>query len=130
MIWALMMLLAGAEPATIEPGERLVIVGGEDRELDACGALGRVKKLDPRGDNFLSVRISPSATAREKDRVRPDQNLFLCDDAGEWIGVVYAQKEDAEQNCGVATPSAYDGAYRGPCRYGWVNRRYIELIAG
>lgn len=130
MIWPLAVLLIGAEPAVIAPGERLVIVGRDGGDLDACGAVGRVANLDPRGDNFLSVRSAPSAKAPEKARIRSGQLLNLCDEEGDWIGVVYRLEGDGAVDCGTATPSAYVGAYRGPCRYGWVNRRYVELVAG
>jgi hypothetical protein len=124
------MMLAASAPAALAPGERLILVGRDGAELDACGATGQVTNLSRRGDNFLSVRVAPSATAREKSRIGTGQLLSLCDTQGEWIGVVYRLESDGDINCGVGTPSAYLGAYRGPCRYGWVNRRFVELLAG
>ena len=130
MIWTLMMLLAAAEPAKLEPGEQLVIVGRDLENLDACPSTGRVTNLGTASDAFLAVRTAPSAKARVKDKVKAGQVLTLCDDSGDWMGVVYSLESDGKVDCGVATPSAYFGAYRGPCRFGWVSSRYVEVIAG
>jgi hypothetical protein len=130
VIWALAMMLAGAEPAMLEPGEQLVFVGRDRENLDACASVGRVTNLGHGREAFLAVRTAPSVKARIKDKVKDGQILTLCDDSGEWLGVVYSLESDGNIDCGVATPSAYFGAYRGPCRFGWVNSRYVELIAG
>ena len=132
MIWTPVLILSQALAASpvSEPGERLIIVGRDGGEFDACGASGKATGLKPGGDGFLSVRIAPSSSAREKDRVGNGQMVSLCDEAGEWIGVVYSRRGDGEPDCGVGTPSAYLGAYRGPCRFGWVHSRYVELLAG
>ena len=124
------MLLLAAEPAKFEPGEQLVIVGRDLEYLDACPSTGRVTNLGTTRDAFLAVRSAPSAKARLKDKLKAGQILTLCDESGEWHGVVYSLASDGDVDCGVATPSAYYGAYRGPCRFGWVNSRYVEVIAG
>ena len=129
----LLALLATA-PALVAshpvPGmQRDVIVGRDGLNLDACSSIGRVVNLKPGGDNFLSVRAAPDTRAAEKDRLSAGEIVAMCDKAGSWIGVVYRPPEDTE-GCGTSTPSAYIGAYRGPCSYGWVHSDYIELIAG
>jgi hypothetical protein len=124
------MLLAAAEPVKLEPGEQLVIVGRGLEDLDACLSTGRVTNLGPGRDAFLAVRSAPSAKARVKDKLKTGQILTLCDESGEWHGVVCNLASDGPVECGVAAPSAYFGAYRGPCRFGWVNSRYVEVIAG
>ncbi len=130
MIWTLMMLLAGSDPAALVGNERLVIVGRDLQNLDACSSVGRVTNLGKTGDAFLAVRSAPSFKAQTKDKLKAGQTLTLCDEQGEWLGVVYSLASDGDIDCGVSTPSAFVGAYRGPCRYGWVNRRYVETIAG
>lgn len=129
MLSPLLLLLAPVD-AEIEAGERLVMVGQDGSEFDACGSLGRVRGLRPGGDNFLSVRIAPGSDAREKDRIGNGNRLFLCDQSGDWYGVVYQRAGDPMANCGTGTPSAYVGAYRGPCRYGWVHKYFVEFLAG
>jgi len=128
---SLLLLLSPAiEAAVLLPDERLIILGQDGPSLDGCAAYGEVTGLNPKGDGFLSVRVGPSTKAREKDRVRNGQALALCDTQGDWIGIVYSKSGDADQDCGSGTPSAYLGAYRGPCRYGWVHKRFVELLAG
>ena len=126
-LFAIAPALIASHPA---PGmQRDVIVGRDGPNLDACSSVGRVTNLKPGGDNFLSVRAAPDTRAVEKDRLKADEMVAMCDEAGDWIGVVYRPPEGTE-TCGTGTPSAYLGAYRGPCRYGWVHGDYIELIAG
>ena len=124
------MLLLSPVGSEVEEGERLVMVGQDGSEFDACAALGRVRGLRTGGDNFLSVRIAPGSDAREKDRIGNGNRLYLCDQSGDWFGVVYQKAGDAMVSCGTGTPSAYVGAYRGPCRYGWVHKYFVEFLAG
>jgi hypothetical protein len=103
-----------------------VLVGGEP-DLDACGAWGEVTGLNPDGDNFLSVRSGPGSDFQEIDQIGPTQGLFLCDERGKWIGVVYAR---TSQDCGVSSPIPRQQVYDGPCTHGWVFRKYVKLLAG
>jgi hypothetical protein len=106
-----------------------VIVGG-DAITDACAAQGKVVGLDPNGDNFLSVRNGPGGKPfREVARLHAGQVVSICQEKGVWLGVVYAAP-GASQECGVATAIARAKPYRGPCSYGWVHKRYIDVIAG
>ncbi len=130
MIFSSLLLLAAAANAEIETGERLIMVGQDGSELDACAAVGRVRGLREGGDNFLSVRIAPGTKAREKDRLGNGNKLYLCDQSGDWYGVVYQKAGDQMASCGTGTPSAFVGAYRGPCRYGWVHKYFVEFVAG
>ncbi|MEN0040680.1 MAG: integron [Pseudomonadota bacterium] len=108
-----------ATPAIAQP----VMVGGES-DYDACGSVGKVVGLNPNGDNYLSVRAEASSKGRELDRLGPETNVFMCDQRGRWIGVVYGS------GCGVGSPIPQRKAYNGPCRSGWVFKKYIQLIAG
>jgi len=130
MIASALLLLASPAATEIEAGERLIMVGQDGANLDACGAVGQVRGLDERGDNFLSVRIAPGTDSKERDRVQNGNRLFLCDQSGDWYGVVYQKAGDDLMECGTGTPSAFTGAYRGPCRYGWVHKFFVEFLAG
>jgi len=101
-----------------------------DPELDACPSTGVVSGLNPRGDNFLSVRAAPRAGAREVGRLRTRQVVFVCDtSAGQgWWGVVYPRVRG--RNCRLSTRLRRHRAYAGPCRSGWVATRYVTLIGG
>ena len=119
-------LALGMALALIAPpaSARDVMVGGE-AGLDACAGSGFVTGLNPAGDNYLSVRAAPARDARELDRLGPRTQVWLCDEAGSWLGVVYG-----DEDCGVSSPIARRQPYGGPCRSGWVFERYIFLGAG
>ncbi|WP_182422061.1 integron [Aureimonas sp. ME7] len=107
-----------------------VMVGGE-AEWDACGGVGRVVNLDPKGDNFLSMRAGPGGKHREVIRLGPHERyLYMCDERGSWIGIVLGGGAAGRSGCGVMEPIERRQAYRGPCMSGWVHRRYVELYAG
>ena len=126
VIAAAAALIGNAPP--LRP-ERPVMVGGMD-DLDACLTVSKVSGLNPRGDNFLSLRSRPSSKARELMRLRPGQQVWVCDEApGGWTGVLVAP-EDGSLDCGVGTPIARRRAYAGPCQSGWVASRFLEVIAG
>lgn len=94
--------------------------------LDPCG-LGVVKGLKAGGDGFLSVRARPSAQGRELGRLRNGDEVYMCADKGDWIGIVYSRPRG---DCGVTSAAARSAAYAGPCKSGWVHRRWVELVAG
>ncbi|MGL4240663.1 MAG: hypothetical protein ACRCTI_06080, partial [Beijerinckiaceae bacterium] len=59
--------------------------------------------------------------------------VMVCDTAGEWYGIVYrsrASDPNSIDGCGVSSPVPRKRAYAGPCRSGWVNRRWVQQIAG
>ncbi len=103
------------------------VMYGHDPGLDACGGLGLVKGLKSRGDNFLSVRAGPNSGQRELDRLRNGRRVWMCDERGDWIGIVYGT---GEQECKVGSPIARKMPYPGPCRSGWVHKNFVELLAG
>ncbi|MBD3729879.1 MAG: integron [Sphingomonadales bacterium] len=130
-------LLAGLPLAeaceAIDPVAALPVMVGGQEDMDACMSLGYVDHLNPKGDNFLSVRAQPRAGAPETYRVKAGHMLWLCDESrdGKWYGVVFQPAERMEDwaDCNVSTPLPR-GPYRGPCRSGWVAKRFVELAAG
>ena len=122
--------LAGGAAAVAQPGGggRPVRIGLNGPELDGCTPYSQVTGLNPRGDNFLSVRAGPSAGTRELDRLRPGQRVWICDEAPGWVGIVYGPR--GSTRCNVESPVRRVTAYRGACRSGWVSSRYITPIAG
>ncbi|MEL7197146.1 MAG: integron [Pseudomonadota bacterium] len=120
----------GYAATAFETGERLIMVGHNGPEFDACASSGQVHGLTKSGDGFLSVRIAPGTGSRERDRLMNGVRLSLCDMHEDWYGVVYQKPGDDLVDCGTGTPSAYKGAYRGPCRYGWVHKYFVEHLAG
>lgn len=125
----LLAILAPAGVAAAGPAAMPVIVGG-DAEMDACAASGAVAGLDPKGDNYLSVRSGPGGAAyREVDRIGPGRRITICAERKPWLGIVYAPAGRAV-DCGLSSPQPRAAPYRGPCRSGWVHRRYVRVTAG
>jgi hypothetical protein len=59
-----------------------------------CDAVGRVVGLDPRGDNFLSVRKrpqGPSGPVSEVDQLFTNNSVCIVGRAGRWLNVRYAR---------------------------------------
>lgn len=128
---SLLAFLALASPAAAQGLDVPVTVGGE-AELDACDAVGEIVGLDPRGDNFLSVRSGPGGTPyREIDRLHTGDKVRLCEAHGPWRGVVYAPRDrTGGAECGVSSPIPRRAPYAGPCRAGWIHHRYVRSMAG
>jgi len=114
----------GARAQTARP----VVIGG-DGTTDACSSVARVTGLKRGGDNFLSVRVGPGAGFRERDRLGPAVQVHVCEHDGDWVSIVYAPA-GRDMDCGVSAALPKRIAYRGPCRSGWVHRRFVEVIAG
>lgn len=104
-----------------------VMVGGE-ADIDACGGFGVVAGLDLQGDNFLAVRSGPGTKNKMIDKIFTDREVILCDRKGNWLGIIYFDNPDID--CGVSSPIAKRGPYRGSCKSGWVYKKYVSLIAG
>jgi hypothetical protein len=121
------LALACLPAATVAQGARVPVIAGQIHGYDACGLVGVVRGLDPRGDGFLAVRAGPGSNYDKVDEVYDDQLLTVCDDRGKWLGVVYSHETE---DCGVSTPWPRPAAYTGPCRSGWVYRTYVKDFAG
>ena len=118
---ALAALIAPTDPADAGVSVR---VGGAGQE-DACATVVQVGGIVPRG--FLAVRDGPGTRFRTLDRLGRGRSLFVCEERGPWLGVVYGERN---ADCAVSTPRRRRAAYAGSCRSGWVHRRYVGLLAG
>ena len=94
-----------------------------DGDLDTCG-VGQVTGLNPKGDNFLAVRAGPGASYKIRDKLSSGMRVWMFDQKGNWIGVVYGSKEIG------CPPIKRDKVYDGPGKSGWVYKKYVRLIAG
>ena len=98
-------------------------------EWDACGAFGEVFGLAADNIDILPVRTAPAGDAAEIDRLAEGDGVFMCDERGEWLGIVYYPPGEL-QSCGVGSVMVDRVAYSGPCRSGWVPAHLIALVAG
>lgn len=108
--------------AALGQSEPVLVGGGPD--VGACGALGEVSGLNPKGDNFLAVRDGPATDYAQLDQLHTGDTVNLCDEFEGWYGVVYGP------DCHVGSPMLERRPYDGPCRSGWVSMRYITVTAG
>lgn len=102
-----------------------MIAAGDGQMANCSGAV--VSGLQLRGDGFLSVRAGPGTDFRELDRLRNGDEVRTCDRRGEWSAIVYGT---SGTDCGVDRASPHKWRYNGPCRAGWVDRRWIRHVAG
>lgn len=128
---AALVAFSVAEASTAQTAPRPVQVGG-DADLDACGSVGQVVRLNPKGDNFLSVRAAPNEKAMQVAKLGPKATVTLCDQTpgGAWYAIVFPRSGQASVDCKVSSPIAKRQVYRGPCASGWVSAKFIEIIAG
>lgn len=103
------------------------VIVGKVPEYDACMSSGAVKGLDPHGDGFLAVRAGPGSQYQMIDKLLEGQNVFVGDERGQWLGVVYTR---GNQDCGVTSALNNPTPYPGPCLAGWVHRNFINITAG
>lgn len=101
-----------------------VQVGGEP-DYDACGGTATVAGLAP--GSALNVRAGPGLDFPVVDRLGPGAAVILCDQRGDWQGIVFTH---APADCGTGQPVMPRGPYAGPCRSGWVHGRHVRLSAG
>ena len=120
-----MAFCAVAPPAI---AQSIPVLAGQEAGFDACASQIVVRGLDPSGDGFLAVRSGPGAEFEMEDKVYNGQMLHYCDQRGPWIGVVYTQ--GGLQGCNVTTPWPRTLPYTGPCRFGWVHRNWVTIVAG
>lgn len=107
-------------------------------------AIARIVGLRKGGDGFVSVRAAPSTKAAELDRLTASRLVIALTPATSWdaasfIGVIYpagggdAASPSLHEVCGVSetppTAPPFDRPYTGPCRSGWVHKRFIEVLA-
>ncbi|MEM8575471.1 MAG: SH3 domain-containing protein [Pseudomonadota bacterium] len=121
------LALTGISITALAQQPQVPVLAGGEADYDACGSQGVVQGLDPNGDGFLAVRSGPSSNYGMLDKVYNGAIVNLCDERGNWLGVVYSHES---VDCGVGTPWPRRQAYTGPCRSGWVFRKFVAGYAG
>lgn len=130
--FAIASALIAASPAGACAGDEVVpMVGMDGPETDACPALGKVSAIDEKRKKTTPVRITASTSATIKVELAPATLVWLCEAKGEWQGIVYPVGEFQDiGDCRVGSPIAEPQHYVGPCAYGWMEARSIQLVAG
>jgi hypothetical protein len=118
-------LVSSASAKARQPKTPVTVGAGS--EEDACSAVSEVVGLSSGKSGFLSVRSSPTTSSAELDRLYNGLQVQECTPKNDFVGIVY--DKTGKLDCGVSSPLEAQ-KYRGPCRSGWVARKYLKIIAG
>lgn len=129
-----LLVLALISPAVIakpthSPGRPVMVAGNGD--LDTCLSTSFVKYL--KSNSFLSVRAGPSVKSKDIARLHAGDAVWNCDDASDWVGIVYNLKQrsqDEGTHCDLGPNDTPRHPYRGDCQSGWVHGSYLLSLAG
>jgi hypothetical protein len=75
----------------------------------------------------LSVRSGPGKRFDRIDSLEAGRSVYICDEQGDWLKIFYV---DLESPCGSEFPVGIDVCKVAPCKSGWVNREWIDVISG
>ncbi len=110
---------------------RIPMVGLQGPETDACPGIGRIALFEPKKGDFMRIYTDAGEGASVKDKIDLSTLVWLCEADEGWQGIVYPSGRFEELgDCRVSSPKSEPEPYSGPCRYGWVEAKYIELTAG
>ena len=110
---------------------RAPLIGLEGPETDACPGIGRISMFAPKKGDFMRVYPDAYETARIKDKLPLSSLVWLCEADEGWQGIVYPIGDNQDLgDCRVSSALADPEPYAGPCQFGWVEAKYIELVAG
>lgn len=116
------LLLPGA--AVGQAGPAVPVRVGGDRDLPACEARGTLNASEASGER-VDIRSGPTPSFRPLDRVPVGLEVYVCDENGTHIGIIYG-----DGDCGLAEPIARRAAYRGACASGWVHNGSVDPSDG
>jgi hypothetical protein len=131
---------AMAQTVPDQPVMLVPIVDG-GKAIFSGASVGQIVGLKKGGDGYVSVRGAPSLKANERGRLTPNRFVLMLsgDKAAEkagFIGVIYvepAEDVDLGKTCGIEDPPTptmtQKRIYSGPCRSGWVARRFVKVLA-
>jgi hypothetical protein len=78
------------QQAAVEPPKKVTPLKPKPTpQSDGCSRTGRVRGLDPNGDNFLAVRTGPGTGFQEIDRIFTGDKVSICSRQGKWYRVKY-----------------------------------------
>jgi hypothetical protein len=125
------LLILAVLAATVLPAaaQNVPIMAGGNLEPSPCGSSATI-----RVNTFVSVRTGPGVRYPETDRVFDAQQVIICDEHGDWYGVVYIRGKDLESNVdacfGADNLWNKRRPYTGPCQHGWITKHYLANLAG
>ena len=126
---------ADIDPRTVNPDYTGPIplpikVGGDGPDMDACGTYAEVVAYDASGEDLPYVHDAPSASTKARDKLNSGQGVQVCATQNGFSGIVYPRKDQDPTDCGTGSPVATEQNYTGPCLAGWVDTRFLKMVAG
>ncbi len=110
---------------------RVPFVGLQGAQTDACPGIGRLALFAPKKGDFLRVYPDANDVGPIKDKLPLSTLVWLCEADEDWQGIVYPMSMNQDLgDCRVSSTLAKPEPYDGPCQFGWVEAKYIELVAG
>ncbi|MBK9083463.1 MAG: hypothetical protein IPL88_15955 [Rhizobiales bacterium] len=113
------------------------VVGGLDI-IENSATLAQVAGLKGGKGSFLSLRTGPGSNLKEIERLNEGRLLIpIMQGDPEWYGVIVAppgvdSAEAIAAACQFDAPAAAamgeQTVYKGPCRAGWVARRWVKMV--
>jgi hypothetical protein len=103
-------VVAQADPATLNVP---ILMRGSFGE-DACPQRSRVIGTET---DIVAVQGGPNTGFREVGQVHGGDVLFVCEQLGPWLGVVYGPER---LGCRTTVLVPMQTEYAGPCERGWV----------
>ncbi len=110
----------------------------DGKKIAPGGAVAEIFGLRKGGDGFVSVRSAPSTKAAELGRLVQGERVIgvLQKDwsSASFVGIIYLPDAHVDtplmEACRLPeAPPYFDGTYTGPCRSGWVARRFVRVLA-
>ncbi len=127
----LVLSLATTSAAHSQESARIPVIGLEGPQADACPGIGRINALEPRKGDLLRVRAEANEGSQVTDELNVATLVWLCEADDDWQGIVYPKGQFQELgDCRVSAALSAPEPYAGPCQFGWVQAKYVELVTG
>lgn len=75
----------------------------------------------------VPVRAGAGSDFRRVDRLRSGQEIYICDERGEWFKASYSEPSGP---CGPTSENGLNMQKVKACRSGWVQKKWIDVISG
>ena len=137
--------MASASSAQAVPDQPVILVPMIDggRAIAPTASVAQIVGLKKGGDGFVSVRGAPSPKGNERDRLTLGHYVLAAHPFDDWkkatfISVIYVDEKGGpdgglEVVCGIENPpppaATAKKVYTGPCKSGWVHKRFVKVLA-
>lgn len=103
----------------------MVIENGDDSHGLICDRTLIIRGINKHEDGFVAIRSGPGSKYSIKKKV------VGCEYVGNWIGIIYVDMDmglgSYQKKCGLVSDySLKQHPYKGPCKTGWVYKKYVE----